>query len=78
MITCLSVCSEFSGYGLAKRLIFELEAEAKAAGYKSIEVLAFPDEDSWQPFSLYAKLDFIQNIAFENGLILMKKQIDCV
>lgn len=63
MITCLSIRCKFSGYGLSRKLISALEEEVKEAGYESIEVLAFSDEDQWQPITLYRK----------NGYILLRK-----
>lgn len=74
MITCLSVRSEMSGYGVASRLIGSLEREAREKKYRSIEVLSFPDERNWQPESLYAKIGY-EKAKEINNLCIMKKNL---
>jgi ribosomal protein S18 acetylase RimI-like enzyme len=58
MITCLSVRTEVSGYGIGSKMITKLEEEAERDRNKSIEVISFPDEHNWHPISLYRKHGF--------------------
>jgi ribosomal protein S18 acetylase RimI-like enzyme len=75
VITCLSICPEFSQYRLANKLIKELEVSVKSSDFKYIEALCFPDEHNWQPYTLYSKLNYIQEVEYESGLILVKKSL---
>ncbi len=74
MITCLSIRTEVSGYGIGSSLIKRLVEEAKKKGYKSLEVIAFPDEHNWHPVSLYKKLGF-KEINKINELSIMKRSL---
>lgn len=73
VITCLSICPEFTQYRLANKLVKELEVSVRRSGFNFIEALCFPDEHNWQPYTLYSKLNYIQEMKYENGLILVKK-----
>lgn len=73
MITCLSIRKEVSGYGLARRLLGQLEAEASAGGYRTLEVLAFADRHHWQPKSLYEKMGYHLVKPLETEYFLMEK-----
>ncbi|AZR74211.1 hypothetical protein BBF96_12865 [Anoxybacter fermentans] len=74
MITCLSVRTEVSGYGVGSELIRKLEKEAQKKNFKTLEILSFPDSHNWQPLSLYKKQGFkeVKNIG---ELTLLKKSI---
>lgn len=74
MITCLSVRPELSGQGLASRSIERLCEVAKKKGYKSLEVISFPDEHNWHPVSLYKKYGFTK-IKEINKLSMMKRSL---
>ncbi len=74
MITCLSVRTEVSGYGIASKLIKKLEKEAKRDKYKSIEVISFPDKHNWHPISLYKKLGY-KEIKTINDLLVLQKSL---
>lgn len=74
MITCLSICTEFSQYGLAKKLVQTLEAEAKSKKFTSVEVLTFPDDHNWQPYTLYEKIGYQEIIRYKE-LAILKKNI---
>ena len=74
MITCLSIRTEVSGYGIGSKLIKKLGKEAKKKGYKSLEVISFPDEHNWHPVSLYKKLGF-KEVKKINKLSIMKKSL---
>lgn len=58
MITCLSVREEVSGCKVGSTLIRKLVETAKKRGYKSLEVIPFPDEHNWHPVSFYKELGF--------------------
>ncbi len=58
MITCLHIREEASGNGISKKLISKFLNEAKEIGYKSVEVISYPDEINWQPKSLFKKMGF--------------------
>lgn len=73
MITCLSIRSEYSGYGLSKKLLHSLEGQVKKAGYEAIEVLAFPDDRQWQPKSLYEKSGYLLDKQVSNFFLLTKE-----
>lgn len=72
MITCLSVRTETSGYGVGSELIRKLEKEAEKNTYKTLEVISFPDNHNWQPVSLYKKQGF-KEIKKIGELTLLKK-----
>lgn len=74
MITCLSVRKEFSGYGVASRLIKSAELEVQKKNYHTIEVLAFPDNRNWHPKSLYAKKGYVE-VRTIMDLCIMKKNL---
>ncbi|MEC9489250.1 MAG: GNAT family N-acetyltransferase [Halanaerobium sp.] len=72
MITCLSIRPEFSGQGLARKLLGKLEEDAHNRGYHSLEVISFPDSHNWQPSSLYQKMGYTTYECIEE-LKIMKK-----
>ncbi len=76
MITCLSVRQEATGYGLASQLVKALEKESSERGYKSIEVLAFPDGHNWQPVSFYTNLGYKEVRSLDSFKILEKSLND--
>ena len=74
MITCLSIRTEVSGYGLGPALIRRLIKAANKEGYKSLEVIAFPDENNWHPVSLYQSHGF-KEVKKIGKLSLMRKSL---
>lgn len=58
LITCLTVQTEVAGYGLGSQLVEDLKEEASRQGYKSLQVVTFPDKENWQPYSFYKKHKF--------------------
>ena len=59
MITCLNIRYEAQGNGVANKLIESIIKEAHLSNYKTIEVLAYPDNIHWHPKSLYKKHGFV-------------------
>lgn len=58
LITCLTVQTEAAGYGLGSNLLDNLKEEAARQGYDSLQVVAFPDKENWQPYSFYKQHKF--------------------
>ncbi|MGM0419935.1 MAG: GNAT family N-acetyltransferase [Bacillota bacterium] len=58
LITCLTVQTEVAGYGLGSKLVENLKEEASRQDYRSLQVVAFPDKENWQPYSFYKKHKF--------------------
>lgn len=58
LITCLTVQTEVAGYGLGSKLVNNLKEEASRQGYNSLQVVAFPDKENWQPYSFYKNHKF--------------------
>ena len=72
MITCLHIREEAGGNGISKKLISEFLNTAKEIGYKSVEVIAYPDEINWQPKSLFGKMGFRIVNEIENAFLMKK------
>lgn len=74
MITCLSVRTEVTGYGIGNKLLNMLEKEAIRGKFKSIEVISFPDRHNWHPGPMYKKLGY-KEIKRLNDLSVLQKSI---
>lgn len=71
MITCLHIRQEARTYNLSRKLIKRFLEQARNMNYKSVEVIAYPDDANWQPRTLFIKMGFTQ-VAHVDHVFLMK------